>query len=149
MKPNRIQMPSLYWNTPTDALKQFTNADWIPQTMTSKAVRDGNCVLLIQYPFMNRDLQVNYFTSNLPVSSFETDRKKFLGNKSTALGKTCVYKRRTSNTEAFRRQYRGCRLGTLQLARQTFDHPTGQEKTRRCKEGIVITATKSVDDALL
>ena len=35
--------------------------------------------LLVQYPFMFRDTKINYFTSNLPASSFETDRSKFLG----------------------------------------------------------------------
>ena len=66
--------------THPDALKQFTNADWVPQTMQSKAVQeqDGG-MILIQYPFMLRDLNINYFTSNFPVSSFETDRSKFLG----------------------------------------------------------------------
>ena len=29
---------------------------------------------------MFRDLKVNYFTSNVPASSFETDRQKFLGD---------------------------------------------------------------------
>jgi cellobiose phosphorylase len=72
-------IPVLEYTHP-DALKQFTNADWIPQTMTSKAVRDRDHVVLVQYPFMFRDSKVNYFTSNLPVSSFETDRKTFLGN---------------------------------------------------------------------
>ncbi|MBN2146321.1 MAG: hypothetical protein JW726_02990 [Anaerolineales bacterium] len=66
--------------THPDALKQLTNADWVPQTMQSKAVVEADqCTVLVQYPFMNRELQVNYFTSNLPVSSFETDRRKFLG----------------------------------------------------------------------
>ena len=37
-------------------------------------------MILTQYPFMHRDTQVNYFTSNLPASSFETDRKRFLGD---------------------------------------------------------------------
>ena len=66
--------------THPDALKQFTNADWVPQTMQSKVVQgqDGG-IILIQYPFMLRDLNINYFTSNFPVSSFETDRGKFLG----------------------------------------------------------------------
>lgn len=64
-----------------DALKQFTNADWIPQTMTSKVVDEGNGrKILIEYPFMMRDMRINYFTSNQPVSSFESDRKKFLGD---------------------------------------------------------------------
>jgi cellobiose phosphorylase len=61
------------------ALQQFTNADWIPQTMQSKAVKDGDLTILLQYPFMFRDTKVNYFTSNMPASSFETERKLFLG----------------------------------------------------------------------
>jgi len=67
--------------THPDALKQFTNADWVPQTMQSRAVTgpDGRTVLL-QYPFMLHDLQVNYFTSSLPAASFETDRARFLGD---------------------------------------------------------------------
>ena len=71
-------IPVLEYSHPA-ALKQFTNADWIPQTMQSKAVKDGEYTVLIQYPFMFRDTKINYFTSNLPASSFETDRKKFLG----------------------------------------------------------------------
>ncbi|MFH1428963.1 MAG: glycosyl transferase, partial [Candidatus Margulisiibacteriota bacterium] len=75
--------------THPDALKQFTNADWIPQTMESKAhfedagfnhKKGDTHTVLLQYPFMTKDFKVNYFTSNLPVSSFETDRKIFLGN---------------------------------------------------------------------
>lgn len=65
--------------THPDALKQFTNADWIPQTMQSRAVIDGDYTILTQYPFMARDFGVNYFTSNLYASSFETDRRQFLG----------------------------------------------------------------------
>jgi cellobiose phosphorylase len=66
--------------THPDSLKQLTNADWVPQTMQSKLRPDGSCAILIQYPFMFRDTQINYFTSNLPASSFETDRQKFLGD---------------------------------------------------------------------
>lgn len=67
--------------THPDALKQLTNADWVPQTMQSKALRDGAGQLtLVQYPFMFRDIKVNYFTSNRPVSSFESDRRRFLGD---------------------------------------------------------------------
>lgn len=62
-----------------DALKQFTNADWVPQTMMSRCVFDGDNRVITQYAFMNKDTRVNYFTSNHPISSFETDRKKFLG----------------------------------------------------------------------
>lgn len=64
-----------------DALKQFTNADWVPQTMQSRALHgDDGTLVLTQYAFMKRDTAVNGFTSNRPVSSFETDRRHFLGD---------------------------------------------------------------------
>jgi len=63
------------------ALMQFTNADWVPQTMQSAVNRfGGGLVILTQYPFMHRENKLNYFTSNHPVSSFDTDRKAFLGD---------------------------------------------------------------------
>jgi len=79
-KPMEVDAIPVLEYTHPNALQQFTNADWIPQTMQSKAIKDGEFYVLIQYPFMFRDIKVNYFTSNLPASSFETDRKKFLGN---------------------------------------------------------------------
>ena len=63
-----------------NALLQFTNADWVPQTMVSKCVQDGGYKIMVQYPFMFRDTRINYLTSNMPASSFETDRKWFLGD---------------------------------------------------------------------
>ncbi len=64
-----------------DALKQFTNADWVPQTMQSDAhCRDDGRVLLAQSAFMKKNNAVNYLTSNRPVASFESDRATFLGN---------------------------------------------------------------------
>lgn len=66
--------------THPNALMQFTNADWIPQTMTSKMVVEENGrQLLVQYPFMTRDFKVNVLSSSEPASSFETDRRRFLG----------------------------------------------------------------------
>ena len=64
-----------------DALKQFTNADWVPQTMTVDAERknDGT-VVLKQYAFMKKEYENNFFTSNYPADSFQTDRKLFLGD---------------------------------------------------------------------
>ena len=63
-----------------DALKQLTNADWVPQTMQSRLAEDESGLkTLVQYAFMRRETAVNYFTSNYPVSSFETDRHIFLG----------------------------------------------------------------------
>lgn len=86
--------------THPDALKQLTNADWVPQTMQSKvhegedlrSVAEGQVgrpgpnadkkglKILAQYPFMLRDIRINYFTSNWPVASFESDRRRFLGD---------------------------------------------------------------------
>jgi cellobiose phosphorylase len=63
-----------------DALKQLTNADWVPQTMQSRTYsEEGGLKILLQYAFMRRDTAVNYFTSDHPVSSFESDRARFLG----------------------------------------------------------------------
>ncbi len=96
-------IPVLEYTHP-DALKQFTNADWIPQTMQSKAEKEGDCVTLIQFPFMFRDTKVNYFTSNAAVSSFETDRKKFLGDNEygTWANPLGLQEEELSNTEALR-----------------------------------------------
>jgi cellobiose phosphorylase len=64
-----------------DALKQFTNADWVPQTMQSRANHDAdNQLILTQFAFMKRDIAINYFTGSFPADSYETDRKIFLGN---------------------------------------------------------------------
>ena len=76
--------------THPDALKQLTNADWVPQTMQSRVYDDqdgrqkhaaNGTKILIQYPFMRRDIAINYFTSSQPASSFETDRARFLGDQ--------------------------------------------------------------------
>jgi len=78
-QPMEIDVIPVVEYTHPDALKQFTNADWVPQTMQSEVHEDeGGMKILIQYPFMYRETRVNYFTSNHPVSSFESDRKRFL-----------------------------------------------------------------------
>ncbi|MDA3847322.1 MAG: hypothetical protein PF505_12400, partial [Vallitaleaceae bacterium] len=63
-----------------EAAKQFNNADWVPQTMQSEVITDGQYTLLKQFAFMKKDTAINYFTSNHKMSSFETDRKVFLGD---------------------------------------------------------------------
>ena len=64
-----------------DALKQFTNADWVPQTMQSRVYEDEEGLrILTQFAFMRKGSAVNTFTSNLPASSFESDRARFLGD---------------------------------------------------------------------
>jgi cellobiose phosphorylase len=90
--------------THPNALIQFTNGDWAPQTMQSRAIQDGEFTILIQYPFMNRDTQINYYTTNLPASSYETDRKKFLGENEygTFLLPLSLLKPHLNNSEASR-----------------------------------------------
>jgi len=79
--PLEIDVIPVLEYTHFDAVKQFTNADWVPQTMQSRSSVDGKGVrILTQYAFMNRDTKINYFTSNAPSSSFETDRRVFLGD---------------------------------------------------------------------
>ncbi len=80
-EPQRLDAIPLVEYTHFDALKQFTNADWVPQTMQSKAIHDpGGEIVLLQYAFMRRETHLNYLTSNLPVASFESRREAFLGD---------------------------------------------------------------------
>ena len=72
-------IPVLEYTHP-NAMQQFTNADWIPQTMQSWVELDDGFTVLMQCPFMNKNRQMNYFTSNVPAASYETDRKVFLGD---------------------------------------------------------------------
>ncbi|HLF25009.1 MAG TPA: glycosyl transferase [Anaerolineae bacterium] len=91
--------------THPDAIKQFTNADWVPQTMQSRAHADLNGrLILTQYPFLLRDIRVNYFTSNQPVSSFDSVRKRFLGENeySTWANPLGLQQPELSNSEALR-----------------------------------------------
>ena len=60
-KPLEVDAIPVLEYTHPNALQQFTNADWIPQTMQSKAIRDGEFTVLTQYPFMFRDIKINYF----------------------------------------------------------------------------------------
>ncbi len=80
-EPREVDIVPLVEYTHPRALMQFTNADWVPQTMVSRLAEDNDGLKIVtQYAFMYRDTQINYFTSNAPASSFETDRKVFLGD---------------------------------------------------------------------
>lgn len=101
------------------ALLQFTNADWLPQTMQSRVVEDNGYTILTQYPFMNRDTSINYLTSNQPVASFESDRKRFLGNNEYGSFRTpaSLQQPELGNSEACRGDTVGAllhHLGSLQ-----------------------------------
>lgn len=95
-----------------DALKQFTNADWVPQTMVSKALRDADGHLVLhQYAFMKRGLAHNFMAADCPIDSFESARSHFLGNQEfAALHQAQALKAETfSNYEALR----GDNIGAL------------------------------------
>lgn len=64
-----------------DALKQLTNADWVPQTMQSHKIqsKDGRTGIAA-YAFMKKETGVNVLFANKNASSYETDRKRFLGD---------------------------------------------------------------------
>ena len=76
----QVDLAPVYEFTHFDALKQLVNADWVPQTMTLKAHPEATGHLVLeQYAFMKRDIAVNYVSCNLPVDSWEGDRRAFLG----------------------------------------------------------------------
>jgi cellobiose phosphorylase len=78
--PKGVDLIPVVEYTHPDALKQLINADWVPQTMQSYLDEDiAGLKILSQAPFMFKAGQRNYFTANLPASSFETDRREFLG----------------------------------------------------------------------
>ncbi len=87
-----------------EAIKQFNNADWVPQTMQSVALTDGEFTILKQFAFMKKYTDVNYFTSNVPMSSFETDRRNFLGDNGygTFANPLALQEAELSNYEALR-----------------------------------------------
>lgn len=98
-----------------DALKQLTNADWVPQTVQSEAADGGN--ILVNYAFMHKQTRINYFTSNRPVSSFESDRPRFLGNHEygTWAKPLSLFQPELSNYEARRGDNAGALLHHLGL----------------------------------
>ncbi len=118
-EPQTIDAVPVVEYTHFDAIKQFNNADWVPQTMQSKALSEaGGLLVLLQYPFMNKDRQVNYLTANVPVSSFESCRKRFLGDNEygTWQKPRSLLAEELGNYEALRGDNIGAlliRLGTL------------------------------------
>ncbi len=97
-----------------DALKQFTNADWVPQTMQSRIRTSPNGLkALTQYAFMHRETRVNFMTASAPITSFESDRKNFLGDNEYGdfSAPLSLQKDELSDYEA----HRGDNIGALML----------------------------------
>jgi cellobiose phosphorylase len=123
------------------ALKQFNNADWVPQTMQSKVYDAGDGMkILTQYAFCNKNIMENYFTSNHPVSSFESDRKKFIGDNEYGrwTHPLALQQEELDNYEA----YRGDNIGALL-------HHLGEIRNNETKRIICqIGQDKGVEKAL-
>ncbi|HPH95707.1 MAG TPA: hypothetical protein PKW33_04060 [Anaerolineaceae bacterium] len=124
-----------------DALKQFTNADWVPQTMQSDAVRTpGGQVILLQYAFMKRDTALNYFTASLPASSFETERQHFLGgHEYTTWGQPLALKAAELGCHEARR---GDNIGALML-------PLGTLKPGESRRFVVLLGQEADRQAVM
>ena len=112
-----------------DALKQFNNADWVPQTMQCRAQKDTQgCTVLVQSAFMKQETEVNFMSTDIPVDSFETDRQLFLGDNGYGSWRApkSLQGASLSNTQALRGDNIGAmmlKLGTL-APRQTVEFVT-------------------------
>ena len=63
-----------------DALKQLTNADWVPQTMRSRARDDGRGgKYLVAGAYMRESDFISYYATDVPASSWACERRDFLG----------------------------------------------------------------------
>jgi cellobiose phosphorylase len=109
--------------------------------MQSEAHRGGDGLLILtQFAFMINDRRVNIFTSNRPVSSFESDRRRFLGANEygTWANPLGLQQDELSNYEARRGDNVGAllhHLGTLEPGE------TARLITQLCQE-------ESIDEAL-
>jgi len=145
-----------------DALKQFTNADWVPQTMQSVAHDGGEGrKLLAQFAFMNRDIRQTYLTATVPASSFETCRARFLGDNEygTYADPLSLKQPELSSYEALRGDNVGALmlpLGTLQPGASkrfrvllTQQEGTRAESLARAKAALAQFETDAQTDAAL
>lgn len=141
-----------------DALKQFTNADWVPQTMESYVLdnRKGMTVLG-QSAYMMKGRQINYITGNIPVDSFETDRALFLGNGGYGSWKApeALEKEHFSSRCAFRGDNIGAllfKMGTL-APRESGEVITQLGQTSAIEEEMAeiekYRSSENVDEAFL
>ncbi|HEY4695548.1 MAG TPA: hypothetical protein VIH13_01510 [Candidatus Hydromicrobium sp.] len=139
-----IDAVSVVEYTHFDAVRQFNNADWVPQTMQSRCIQEEDGLLtLIQYAFMRRETNVNFFTSNHPISSFESDRKRFLGDNEygTWSNPLSLQKKELGNYEAHRGDNIGAllhHLGSLKPGEtKSFITQLGQEQSfEKARHGI-------------
>jgi cellobiose phosphorylase len=130
-----IDVVPVYEFSHFDSLKQLTNADWVPQTMTVEAHKEkSGHIILEQYAFMKKKYAVNYFTASMPADSFDGDRREFLGfNEITGWAiPTAIYKGKLSNSTALRGDNIAAQMFKFKLAsKKSWRVATllGQEKS--------------------
>jgi cellobiose phosphorylase len=117
-RPLAVDVVPVVEFTHFDALKQLTNADWVPQTMTLKAHKLVGLTVLEQYAFMKRDTAVNWFGATVPAASFDGDRRVFLGRNEYGSWASpgALHNERLTGSECLR----GDTIGALQIALGTL-----------------------------
>jgi cellobiose phosphorylase len=143
--PRKVDVIPVYEFSHFNALMHLTNADWVPQTMTTRAHPEASGhVVVEQYAFMKRDFCVNYVTASQPVTSFETDRKKFLGNNEMGsyAKPLSLLQERLGNSEC----NRGDNVAALLLAAGTLaTGATYRVVTQLGQEETIAAARPSID----
>jgi len=142
-KAMEVDVVPVYEFSHFDALKQLTNADWVPQTMTLEAHKESSGhVILEQYAYMKKQYAVNYFTASKPADSYDGDRKAFLGlNEIT--GWACPYtlhKGKLTNSTALRGDNIAAQMFKFKLAR----NKSGRVATQLGQEKSIAAAKSSI-----
>ncbi|MBN1798726.1 MAG: glycosyl transferase [Spirochaetales bacterium] len=140
-KSREIDVIPVVEYTHFQAMKQFNNADWVPQTQLSRLVNSKNgSKILKQCAFMNLGRAENFFTSNFPISSFESDRARFLGNQGYGSWAVpgALQQKELGNTEV----NRGDNIGAL-MHHLGILNP-GDEKTIITQLGQVTSIEKAI-----
>ncbi len=117
--PITVEVVPVVEFTHFDALKQLTNADWVPQTMTVNKHEIEGKTVLEQYAFMKKKMAVNWFTATIPAASFDGDRKAFLGRNE--YGSWASPEGLKNASLANSTCYRGDNIGALQLVLGTLN----------------------------
>jgi cellobiose phosphorylase len=134
-KELEIDIVPVYEFSHFDALKQLTNADWVPQTMTVEAhTEQSGHVILEQYAFMKKKYAVNYFTASMAPTSYDGDRRKFLGYNEIMgwVSPSTVRRGMLSNSTALRGDNIAAQMFHFKLAHQKSARlatQLGQEKS--------------------
>ena len=140
-KAKHIDVIPVVEYTHFQALKQFNNADWVPQTQLSRLLDIGDGFKIIkQCAFMNLRRAENFFTSDFPISSFETDRYRFLGNNGYGswAAPGALQEKELSNTQVNRGDNIGALMHHLGILKP------GEEKTIITQLGQVRNIEKAM-----